>query len=208
MRLLVFGASTTQGYWDSQGGYVERLNYYYNNLQMQDWSKEQPKVMNLGVSGDTTANLLARMHNEAKARENEKGIAIALSVGSNNAAVRDGQEQSPGEYIEDLKKLLQIAKSLTSQVLFIGFPAVDESRTTPVAWGDIHFKNDRIKLFEDAAKTVCAEFNVPFVPIFQAMKDEADRGKVLQAHDGLHPNDNGHQLIFELVRPAVDELLK
>jgi lysophospholipase L1-like esterase len=29
----------------------------------------------------------------------------------------------------------------------------------------------------------------------------------LHAHDGLHPNDAGHQLIFELVRPELDKLL-
>lgn len=207
MRLLIFGASTAQGYWDSQGGWADRLKHYYDNLQMQDFDKEQPKVMNLGISGDQTSNLLNRMENEAKARENEKGIAIVLTVGSNNAAIRDGKEQSAEDYAADLSKLLPIAKSLTSQVLFVGFPSVNESKTTPVSWSNTHFKNDRIKLFEDTAKSACDEFGVPFVAVFQTMKDQADKGAEMQAHDGLHPNDSGHKLIFELVRPAVDELL-
>jgi lysophospholipase L1-like esterase len=55
--------------------------------------------------------------------------------------------------------------------------------------------------FEAAAQACAQRAGVSFVPVF------AHFGAGMSAHDGLHPNDAGHQLIYELVRPALDRLL-
>jgi lysophospholipase L1-like esterase len=207
MRVLFFGASTAQGYWDARGGWVDRLKQHYDGLQLADWSKEQPRVMNLGISDDTAALLLKRMENEARARFNPKGIAIVISIGTNNAAIREGKEHTPEDYADELEEVLAIARSLTSKVLFVGFQGVDETKTNPLPWIDIRFKNARIKLFEDTAKEVCEGADIPFVPVIDRFNKQVAKGVNMHSHDGLHPGENGHKLIFDLVLPELDKLL-
>ncbi|MBX4197243.1 hypothetical protein KW801_01655, partial [Candidatus Saccharibacteria bacterium] len=76
---------------------------------------------------------------------------------------------------------------------------------TPVAWSDIHFTNDRILQFEKVLHEVCSKNNIPHVATFEALKDKMDSTKLFT--DGLHPNNEGHQLIFELIQPELDKLL-
>jgi lysophospholipase L1-like esterase len=208
MRVLIFGASSIQGFWDTQGGWADRLKQFYDEQQFKDFTIERPHVMNLGVSGDTTAELLSRLKPEAKARNNDKGISIIIQIGANNAAEEKGHTRStPEEFKTELGKIIQEAASLTDKVLIVGFQAVDESLTNPVAWRPIFYKNKNIKIFEEAAAKVSTEMDIPFVPVHDKYLEISSSGQRLQAHDGLHPNDAGHQLIFELVRPALDKLL-
>lgn len=202
MRVLVFGASSVQGYWDAQGGWSDRLKHYYDELQMQDWSQEQPRIINLGVSGDTSNQVLSRVSSEAAGRQNEKGLAIIIQVGGNNAAEENGKTLTTAEeYQAELEKIVDESRKFTDKVLAIGFQRVDESKTLPVAWKDLYYKNNNMARFELAAKERTEKLDVPFVPIFEKFQTD------MNAHDGLHPNDKGHQLIFELVRPELDKLL-
>jgi lysophospholipase L1-like esterase len=205
MRVLVFGASSTQGYWDSQGGWADRLKHYYDGLQMQDFSADQPKVMNLGISGDSTAEVLKRIGPESKARENQKGLAIVIQVGSNNAAEVGGHlRSSPEKYQTDLETIIKKAEEFTYKILVVGLPAVDESKTNPIAWSDYYFRNENIASFEKAAAAICDKLDIPFIVLHSHFINSKDK---LNAQDGLHPNDAGHKLIFELVRPELDKLL-
>lgn len=209
MRVLIFGASSAQGYWDSQGGWADRLKHYYDELQMQDWSIEQPRVINLGVSGDDSAAILKRIGPESKARENEKGLSIIVQVGSNNAVEQNGHLGSTIEkYQADLETIIKKVEEFTYKIIVVGFPAVDETRTNPVEWADLYFKNEKILKFEKAAQETSEKVDVPFVAIHQEFLKKMAAGDNLQAHDGLHPNSEGHQLIFELVRPQLDKVLK
>lgn len=208
MRVLVFGASSTQGYWDSEGGWADRLKRYYDKVQMADFEKDQPKIMNLGISGDTANDIISRMDAETRARQNDKGLAFIIQIGSNDAAEVEGQPRStPDSYSIDLETIIQKAKGYSNSVLVVGFPAVYERYTNPVAWGPFYFKNERILLFENTAKAISQKMGVPFVPVLEKFKNMIEMGTELNAHDGLHPNDSGHRLIFELVQPELDKLL-
>lgn len=201
----MFGASTVQGFWDSQGGWADRLKRYYDDIQLRDLSKDIPHVMNLGVSGDGSAELLKRIELETQARQNEKGIAVIISIGTNSSAILNGRPLSTKErFANELRQIVQAAKKYTDKIMVVGLPAVEEVKTTPIAWADMHFTNDRIIGYENQAKSAAEQEDVRFVGIHAAMSES---NAVLQSHDGLHPNDAGHQLIFELVRPALDELL-
>jgi acyl-CoA thioesterase I len=208
MRVLVFGASSIQGFWDTQGGWADRLKKYYDEQQFKDFTVERPHVMNLGVSGDTTTELLSRIKSEAEARQNDKGISIVIQIGSNNAAEENGRTRStPEEFQVEFRKMIEETLDMTDKVVVVGFQAVNESLTNPVTWRPIFFKNKNIKIFENVAAEVSRKMNVPFVPIHDEFLRSTANGHQLLAHDGLHPNDEGHKLIFELVRPALDELL-
>ena len=78
-RILVFGDSIARGAVDlEKGGWVERLRIYFVN------NSKDKSVYNLGISGDTTENLLKRFMNECKVREPE---IIIFAIGVNDSAI-------------------------------------------------------------------------------------------------------------------------
>lgn len=209
MRVLVFGASGVQGFWDTQGGWAARLKRHYDTIQVKNLGgTEQPRVMNLGVSGDTSSELLQRLDTEASARKNAKGLAIIMSIGTNNASIIGGKPCSDEQkYSNQLKLLIDRAKQHTDKIMFVGLHPCNEVKTSPVAWADIVFKNDRIFTFEKTLRKVCEQQNISQVPIFETFAKNLENGKDLISQDGLHLNDDGHQLMADLVRPKLDELL-
>jgi lysophospholipase L1-like esterase len=208
MRVLVFGASVTQGFWDTEGGWVQRLRKYYDEQQVQNWTNERPTIFNLGISGDSTREILKRLEAEAMVRQTDRGLAFIFSVGVNDSFVfGDGRENmNPEEFVANYKKIISIAKKYSDKIMLLGLQYCDEDRTRPVAWADINYTNERIKIFDDITKSVAETHDIPYVGIFDLLREKFESGsKVYQ--DGLHPNNEGHQLIFEQVRPALDGLL-
>lgn len=208
MRVLVFGDSIAQGFWDSEGGWVERLRRHYDSLALRDLrSNKQPEIFNLGVSGDKTPNLLERIELETKVRKwPGDPITVILAIGTNDELFENKKQAvEPENFKENIKKILSLVKPLADKILFVGSAACDESQTTPVFWSDIHYTNDQIKKYEGIIGEIAAERGIPFVPIFEKFKSEMTDRELLA--DGLHPNDTGHKLIFELVRPELDKLL-
>jgi acyl-CoA thioesterase-1 len=212
MRVLVFGASITQGFWDTQGGWVQRLRTHYDELKVENIKNEDnyPDFFNLGISCDTAKDVLARFNNEANARitKGNNSSVIIFSAGTNSAAIDgDGKEWSkPEEYSGEIKDLVAQAKEFTNRIIFVGIPPCDESRTTPVFWRDIHYTNGRIALFDKVVRDICSVEQIPYVATIESFEEQINNGKNLFA-DGLHPNNEGHKLIFELARPELDKLL-
>jgi len=210
MRVLVFGDSIAQGYWDSEGGWVERLRRYYDGLALKDLrTHNQPAVFNLGVSGDTTRNLLARIELETKVRKWPGDLLVAIvAIGTNDDLFENGKQfVDPEEFRVNIQKVITILKPLVEKIMFVGNAACDEKLTTPVSWDDIHYTNEQMKKYEQIVQKVAAEQKLPFVPVFETFQTKMAAGENLLA-DGLHPNDAGHEFIFQLIRPELDKLLK
>lgn len=55
-------------------------------------------------------------------------------------------------------------------------------------------------------RDVAREHKLPYVALYETFQDRHEAGHKL-LEDGLHPNNDGHQQIFELVQPALDEYL-
>jgi len=204
MRVLVFGASITQGFWDTEGGWVQRLRNHYDSLQVKDFSQDQPTIFNLGVSGDSTEELLARFEHETRARVfRQDPLSFVFSIGNNNAREEDGQlYTTPEKYLVDIQQIVEQAREFSNKILFVGLPACDETRTVPVAWRDINYRNNNLWAIEEATRKFCQKESIPHVPIFEKF---VDRPELLA--DGLHPNNDGHQLIADLVRPSFEKLI-
>jgi acyl-CoA thioesterase-1 len=210
MRVLVFGASITQGFYDTEGGWVSRLRKYYDKRLIANPSQPDITVFNLGISGDGSDRLLKRFRNETDARKFPgEDFTFIFLIGTNNSWVKaDGSPIStPQDYAEDIKQLIKQAREYSSRILFMGIAPCDESRTNPVPWNkDIYFSNARLKIFDEVLKKICEEETLSYLPIYEPIVQKLDSGEDLY-FDGLHPNDEGHQLIFELVQPELDKLL-
>jgi len=210
MRVLCFGDSITQGFWSVEGGWVERLRKHYDGLALKDLSNNnQPEIFNLGVSGDTTRNLLERIELETRVRKWPGDSLLAVvAIGTNDDLFEEGKQQvEPEEFRDNIHIIIKKLRPLTDSLIFVGNAACDEELTTPVFWDDIHYTNEQMQKYEQIIQEVAAEHGIAFVPVFEKFKQELNSGKDLLA-DGLHPNDAGHQLIFELVRPELDKLVQ
>lgn len=194
MVICVFGASSTWGAWDKEkGGWVNRLRLFLES------GNEGADVYNLGVSGDTTEDLLKRLDCEAGAREAE---LVIFSIGENDSAYenKEGNYQvPPEEFKKNILKLIKTAGKFASKIIFLGLKPVDESRTKPVPWHDvIYYTNKNINFYDDIIEDICSKHEIGYIDM-KSVLGKADLA------DGIHPNENGHQKIFGAVK---DYLLK
>lgn len=207
MRVLVFGDSITQGFWDLDGGWVSRLRRTYDKQMIDGVNDDPPTLFNLGVSGDSSDDIVARFESETKARKNNESLAIVIAVGVNDSRTKADVEFSNTErYHDNLRQIWQLAKQFTDKVLFVGLTPCVESRTTPVSWGDTGYTNSRIQEFDKTLRDFCEQNNAAFVEVFEPFQAKQQATELLP--DGLHPNDAGHQLIADIVGPKIEELVQ
>jgi acyl-CoA thioesterase I len=212
MRLFVFGDSITQGFWDDQGGWVQRLANQYHKQSLQAMLADKDKyveVFNLGISGDTAQGVLKRMKYEVKSRRlyPEKEI-IVIAIGLNDTMIYKGVDATPSNFFHDeLEQLLDAAYELTDTVVFVGLTAVDDNLCSPWKYSSSGkcYNNHRIQEFDDVIRNFCKGKDVPFIEIFKTFKQHMSQDNLLA--DGLHPNEKGHELIAKLVKPKLDKLL-
>ena len=210
MRVLVFGDSITQGYWDTKGGWVNALREYYDERQFSDLrNSDEPTIFNLGISADNSTDILKRLEAETLARtRHDNSPVVIVQIGVNDSCVENGSPQVILEqYKDNLEQIASITKRLGSEFIFVGSSCGDDGRTNPVAWGEHFYTNAAIKSYEDAMGEVATKTQIPFIPVFDKFKAELDKGRNLLP-DGLHPNHEGHQVIYEIVKNDIDKILR
>ena len=204
MRILVFGDSIAQGFWDVDGGWVNMIRKQFDQQVICGTNIDSPTVFNLGVSGDSSSDILMRFEHEVKARASEE-LAIIISVGVNDSRIEAGTPYSDTlAYAQNLDLILKLAKQYSTKIIFIGLTPCVDARTNPVAWGDIRYSNERLKNFDGTLSEFCMSMDMPFVPTYEAFTEAQSRDDLLP--DGLHPNSEGHRLIASLVTQKLDKL--
>ena len=207
MRICVFGDSITAGFFDSQGGWVPRLAGEANKKIVSSDFTYRTSIYNLGISGDNTYSLLERFDAETASRvAADEELAILFSIGVNDSifVYSKNEPQVPvGYFQENLKKLIEKAKKFTGRIAFTGLLPADETLLDPIPWHrEGAYKSELIKQYEAAIKEVCDRERISFIPLLEPFS-KGD-WKILLV-DGVHPSDEGHDLISEIV---VEELRK
>lgn len=213
MRVLVFGDSITQGFWDAEGGWVEHIREHYDQRQLIDLNNnDEPTIFNLGISADNSKNVLQRIASETVARTRNNSLPVVLvQVGVNDSCL-DNTSRVPSvslpieTYTQNLHKIIEVLEPISSKLILVGLSACDESLTTPVAWGDYHYTNAAIQSYENSMKAVAEAHNIACIPLFDAFLAELQAGKSYLA-DGLHPNSQGHTFMSEHIFEKLDPLL-
>lgn len=199
--ICVFGDSDTYGALDrEQGGWVNRLRKYIDSKDDGDM------VYNLGISGDTSKEIMKRFKIECGARFREaagykENFAIIFSVGGNDASTRKKRTVTNREFSSNINKLIELAKEYTKNIFFLDLLPVSEPKVTPVPWNsEIFYRNKDINALNDILASICWQENVPIIKI-RTEFEKANYHKLLA--DGLHPNEEGHELIFRIVKVAL-----
>lgn len=180
--IAALGDSLTQGYGlPADQGLVP---------QMQAWLQAQGhdvRLINAGVSGDTTAGGLARVGWTLTPDVQ----ALIVALGGNDLL----RGLPPEAARENLEGILQAAEAQGVQVLLVGLNA-------PLNYGP-----DYQAAFDAIYPELAAEHGTLYAESFLApIMTAPDRRAVMQA-DGIHPNAAGVALIVEALGPEVAELI-
>lgn len=209
MNVVFFGDSITQGYWGIHHGWVDRVRMHYSKLLFA--KNEYNGIYNLGIDGDTAQDVAKRIKSELQARVRPKHTVmpvVVIQIGVNDQLdVTIELEEAVTAYKTELQQIIENIRGMYSELVLVGYPSCDEIKTTPVSWGEYYYTNDKTKAHETAMAEVAELEDAKFIPVFDEFKKHVDQGEDLLA-DGLHPNDAGHELIYQIVMPKLQEILR
>jgi acyl-CoA thioesterase-1 len=177
--ILDFGDSLTAGYGLPTGqAFPARLEAWLHQQGIE------ARVVNAGVSGDTTAGGLARLDWGLA----DKPDLVILALGANDAL----RGIEPSSVRENLDKMIGKIEASGAKMLLLGMLA-------PPNWGE-EYRHAFDQIFPELARI----HHLPLYPFFLegvAMKPE------LNQPDGLHPNERGVAVLVDRIAPVVARLL-
>jgi acyl-CoA thioesterase I len=177
--IVAFGDSLTAGLG------VARDEAYPARLEERLRRSGHPhRVVNAGVSGDTTAGALRRV--DWVLRTHPHIVIVALGA---NDGLRG---QDPRTTRENLEAIVRRFQAGGARVLLAGM-------RLPPNYGDA-----RAREFEAVFAAVAQRTAVPLMPFL--LDGVAARPELNQA-DGIHPNPEGHRVIADRVWPHLERLM-
>lgn len=204
--ILVFGAGIERGFWDFRGGWVQRLQ---EDLDRYSWNNNASyTVYNLGVPDNTSQDLRDRIKNEIMARESSEDVYVLLKVsGGNDAQYHMEKEQNRvlvQQYRQNISSIVDLAQKHANKEVIIGDTPVDYSRLDPIPWKETHqyrkgdlqeYRNERVEMTKDRG--------LDLIELRPYIDEENWRQNKLR--DGVHPNAEGHQQIYKIVKDGLKE---
>jgi len=178
--ILAFGDSLTAGFGvDPKDSYPARLQRLLNEKGYHY------KVVNAGVSGDTTAGGAARIN---WVLQHEPEIVI-IELGAN-----DGLRGLPiSEMRKNLGLIIEVCQKKGAKVLLAGM------EITPNLGAE--YSQD----FRESFTLLAQQYKIPLVPFF--LENVAARPDLTQP-DGVHPLANGYATVTQTVFQYLEPMLK
>jgi acyl-CoA thioesterase I len=178
--ILAFGDSLTAGLGVQPGAaYPARLQRKLDTLG------SKYRVVNMGISGDTTAGGRARM----KSALQQKPSIVILELGAN-----DGLRGLPVSQMQiNLEQMIQDFQKAGAKVVLAGM-------TLPRNYGDAY-----VKSFEDVFRGLAQKYDLHLIPFF--LEGVAGDPKYTLP-DLIHPNADGYALVTDIVMKTLKPLLK
>lgn len=180
--IAALGDSLTQGYGlPAEQGFVPQLEAW---LQARG---HEVRLINAGVSGDTTAGGLARIGWTLTSDVQ----ALIVTLGGNDLL----RGLQPEAARANLAGILDAAGAAGVEVLLVGMEA-------PLNYGP-----DYQAAFDANYPDLAAEYGTLYAESFLAPVVAAPDLRAVMQADGIHPNATGVALIVEALGPAVEALL-
>lgn len=205
-QVLCFGDSITLGLWDGQGGWVQRLRTY---VEANSVTYEHV-VYNVGIDGDTSNQLLKRIDHDINLRKYPTGQVVIIAIGTNDSVFRlDTKETDCDEasFSDNLSRLVTLARKHTEKILLIGTLPCEESKMQPMPWSTKgkSYSNERLKKFNAVIQDVAKQNKLVSVDMFDEMLSDTYQEML---SDGIHPNDRGHEWIYNQIKPKLMAMLE
>ncbi len=179
--ILALGDSLTAGY------EISKTNSYPYLLQKQlnqKFKNFHTKIINVGISGSTTSSALLRLQKHLKTKNNINILILALGA-------NDGLRGIPISTIQkNLQQTIDLAINHQIKVILAGMKL-------PLSHG-----NQYRSSFEALFKNLAKKNKITFIPFL--LKGVANQPH-LNLLDGIHPNEQGHQVISQTLLPFLEE---
>ena len=181
MRLIFIGDSIVAGSGDDEcRGWVGRVGSATRRAGVDH------TPYNLGIGGDTAADVLARWEQEVLRRLNpEIDNRLVVQVGVNDA--RDGVERDHDDSARDLRGFVDGARGAGLEPLVVG--------PIPTRQPD---ESARIGALSQRFGSVCADSGAAFIEVHAGLRDSNAFLASLEA-DGYHPDADGYAAIAQVV---------
>lgn len=222
-KIVCFGDSTTDDDFNPQEDYI---SYYRNQKVYSQWLQEavpgilgrEVKVINSGISGDTTFDAKLRFKNDVL-RYNPDLVIIQFGV--NDQCIR--HDYGLSQAIVNLDAYCYNTMFFVSRCMLAGASVI---LMTPglLLWNDVFrsrfFKkpydhsdrygiNKNLKLYAEKIRAIAERENLPLVDIFQKQYEyDQQEGCQLEdfLSDGLHPNNMAHEFISKAIIEKIDNI--
>jgi acyl-CoA thioesterase-1 len=135
------------------------------------------KVINAGVSGDTSAGGLRRL--EWALSDGEPQVLV-VALGGNDGL----RGLQPEQLEQNLAQIIELAQGRKLRVILAGMEA-------PPNFGD-----DYTKRFRAVYPALAAKYKIPLIPF---LLEGVAGDPSLNQSDGIHPNPRGAQIVADLV---------
>ena len=184
LKVLALGDSLTAGYGLKQGeGFADQLQTAFRKMG------RPVKVINGGVSGDTSAGGLSRIDWAL----GDKPAVVILELGANDML----RGIDPGSTRQNLAGIIEKAQAAGAKVLLAGMKA------------QRNLGAEYVQKFDAVYPDLARQYGVAFYPFFMdgiiGADGKADQ-KLLQP-DGLHPTEAGAKVIVDGMMPMLLKLL-
>jgi lysophospholipase L1-like esterase len=216
--IMMFGDSTTA----YRHGSVQKVYSMRVDEALQSIGSSL-SVHNAGIGGNTTRDALKRFDRDVL---RHKPRVVVMQFGINDSAV-DVWKKPPAteprvplaEYIANMRTLITSAQKEKARVIVM--------TTNPVRWtsklrelygkppydpaADDGFDSVHLAAYNEALRKLAKELSVPLVDVRAAYPDFAVKHKTPidgMLLDGMHPGDLGHQLVSELLVPAIRDAVR
>ena len=152
-------------------------------------------LFHLGVGGNTANDILQRLESELSARG---ATSIIVGVGVNDSGYFKAPSKPIVEkerFVNNLEKIIRISKKLTKDIIFIGLVLGDDSLLQPFPESSQgkSYTAERVKEYDGLLKKTAEVNGCKYIYLF-------DKLNFRDFQDGLHPNDNGHNKMFEEIK--------
>jgi len=181
MRLIFIGDSIVAGSGDDEcRGWVGRVGTATRRAGVDH------TPYNLGIGGNTAADVLARWEHEVTRRLNpEIQNRLVIQVGVNDA--RDGVERDHDACARDLREFIDGSRAIGLEPLVVGpIPTRQPEESA------------RIGALSERYAVVCTEVKAAFIEVHAALRDSGAFLASLEA-DGYHPDADGYAAIAQVV---------
>jgi acyl-CoA thioesterase-1 len=177
--IVAFGDSLTAGFGvPSEDAYPSILE---RRLREEGFAY---RVVNAGVSGETTAGGLRRVDWVLKSQPH----LVILELGANDGL----RGLSPEQTRDNLARIIERLRVAGATVILAGM-------RVPTNYGD-----EYAHAFEAVFPELANRYQLPFIPFFL---DGVATDPALNQADGLHPTAEGYRVIVERIWPRIRPLL-
>ena len=180
-KIVLMGDSITQSWNSYSPGFFENNSY----------------LINKGISGETTPEMLARFDNDVVGQNPDVVIILA---GINDIAQNTGYRSVP-DIFKNIIEMVSLAKAAAiTPVVCSVLPA------NVLPWREEVSPADLVVKLNFMLKDFCSENNIIYVDYFSEMVGLEKELRKELTYDGVHPDKNGYLVMQKILLDVVKKL--